>query len=111
MKIDLEFAELCVPLFLGGKNFSTKLTASTQTLITLIYCRDEKELWVTYNDKTAIIPTSNVVSMTPRNEADISKQSVPTLKREQGNRLNKFETNPLAKAQVSSPMDSDGHLG
>lgn len=65
MRINLEFAELHTPLFLGGRNFGLKLDKVRFGGLVIIYDQTEKELWVTHNDKTAIIPTSNVVSMTP----------------------------------------------
>jgi hypothetical protein len=98
MKIELEFAELHTPLFLGGKNFGLKLMATPQTKIELIYDRAEKELWVNFNGKTAVIPTSNVVSMTPKGLAEV----IPLDQ-------NQVQTAPTGKhkktqsAQVSSP--------
>ena len=70
MKIPLSFAELHVPLFLGGKNFGLKLDDKKFLGLDLMYDQAEKELWITHNEKTAIIPTSNVVSMTPRPDTD-----------------------------------------
>lgn len=68
MRINLTFAELHTPLFHGGRNFGLKLDNNKFSGITLIYDRTEKELWITHNNKTAIIPTSNVVSMTPEEQ-------------------------------------------
>jgi hypothetical protein len=62
--IYLEFAELHTPLFLNGKNFGMKLIPGKTSGLTLAYNRAEKELLVSWMDKTAIIPSSNVVSMT-----------------------------------------------
>jgi hypothetical protein len=61
-RIQLQFAELHTPLFLAGKNFGYKLSTKLAGL-QLAYDRDEKELLVTYNDKTAIVPWSNVSAM------------------------------------------------
>jgi hypothetical protein len=102
MKINLEFAELHTPLFLGGKNFGNKLNANSRTAITLIYDQTEKELWVAYAGKGAIIPTSNVVSMTP-GTPDNQTVSIGDRKQEQVGKTGKFNANPSAKAQVSSP--------
>lgn len=90
MSVKIEFAELQTPLFLGGKNHQVKLQHGSG--LALEYDREEKELLVTYNKKTAIIPSSNVASMT-----------IGTLQAEQ----------PVAaprpgrpiKAQASSPTD------
>ncbi len=65
MKIDLKFAELHNPLFLGGKNLGLKLDHKKHPSISLVYDRAEKELLVTWNGETGIIPASNVSSMTP----------------------------------------------
>ncbi len=65
MQIDLEFAELHGPLFLAGTNLQMKLDPHKRTGLKLVYDRAEKELLVTFNGKTAIIPSSNIVSMTP----------------------------------------------
>lgn len=69
MKIALSFAELHTPLFLGGRNFGLKLSKDKFSSLELSYDQTKKELWVTNEGKTAIIPTSNVVSMTPADEA------------------------------------------
>lgn len=94
MKIKLSFAELHTPLFLGGKNFGLKLISKNTTDPDLTYDQSEKELWVEHNKKIAIIPCSNVVSMTPF-APSIMPDSVPA---------------PIApakkvKAQASTPMD------
>lgn len=74
MKIVLSFAELHAPLFLAGKNFGMKLDGHKHHGIVLTYDREFKELWVTWKDTSgkshdAIIPLSNVASMTPFREA------------------------------------------
>ncbi len=64
-KIELRFAELHSPLFLAGTNLQMKLDPRNRTGLSLVYDRAEKELLVTYNDAMAIVPISNVSSMTP----------------------------------------------
>jgi hypothetical protein len=67
--IELKFAELHNPLFLGGKNHQLKLDPAKEAGLKLEYDRAEKELIVTYSDgKTTtvgIIPSSNVACMVP----------------------------------------------
>ncbi len=108
-RIKLEFAELCTPLFLGGRNFGLKLDNTNNKFpgLDLAYDQTEKELWITHNQKTAIIPTSNVVSMTPvtaEKKPDGSGGPVP------------LTPSGKIKAQVSSPTshvfsDGPGHSG
>jgi hypothetical protein len=76
MLIDIDFAELHTALFLNGTNLQMKLytegarkdnkgtTIHGRAGLTLRYDRAEKELLVTFNGVTAIIPSSNVASMT-----------------------------------------------
>jgi hypothetical protein len=63
MKHPVKFAELHSPLFLGGTNLQLKLDPTRRTGITMQYDRTEKELLVTWNNETAIVPVSNVASM------------------------------------------------
>lgn len=69
--IPIKFAELHNPLFLGGTNHQTKLDPTKRTGLTLSYNRAEKELIVQFNDSVAILPSSNVASMTVYNPSDI----------------------------------------
>jgi hypothetical protein len=59
----LRFAELLAPLFLSGTNLGLKLQPQQRTGLDLTYDRANRELLVTYNGRTAIIPMSNVNSM------------------------------------------------
>jgi hypothetical protein len=63
MKYPIKFAELHSPLFLGGTNLQLKLDPARRTGIQMVYDQIEKELLVTWNNETAIVPTSNVASM------------------------------------------------
>ncbi len=96
MKVELEFAELHSPLFLGGKNHQMKLVAGERTDLKLVYDRGEKELLVTWKDSNAIVPLSNVASMWPM-------KAVKAVKEEKPIDLT-AATKPL-KAQASSPTD------
>ncbi len=103
-KINLTYAELHTALFLSGTNLGLRLNVAPSTPghnrpgyragLTLIYDRDEKELLVTFNGETAIIPTTNVVSMVAGivEEKKIENPLVPQGK---------------VEAQASSPM---GHV-
>lgn len=66
MRIELNFAELHNPLFLNGTNLQMKLDPSKRQELFLIYDRVEKELLVYYKSALAIVPTTNVSSMTPK---------------------------------------------
>lgn len=62
--VEIGFAELHNALFLGGKNHGLKLDPHRYPTLKLVYDRAEKELIVSWNQETAIIPSSNVASMT-----------------------------------------------
>ena len=72
-KIDLTFVHLHNPLFLAGTNFGEKLDPSSSKGkgLKLTYDRAEKELVVEYKNQVALIPTSNIATMTVTNPADI----------------------------------------
>lgn len=134
MKIELEFAELHNPLFLGGRNLQMKLDPSRLSGLTLCYDRDEKELLVGWGNKLAIVPSSNVASMVPKDwrtddpiakEAPIKTDPVPAQvkpdpKKEAANLVRGMTANkqgvplkaiPNKSAQVGGPSDhvfSDG---
>lgn len=101
--IDLKEAKLHDALFLAGTNLQQKLEPSLRKGLVLQYNRKEKELLVTYKDETAILPTTNVASMTPRNPEDAF--TVPS-------RVRLAEPSPLIQqgivpkfsAQVDTPM-------
>lgn len=63
-QINIKFAELHSALFLAGKNFGLKLDPGKFSGIGLIYDRAEKELLVSWLTQTAIVPSSNIASMT-----------------------------------------------
>ncbi len=72
--ISLEFAELHTPLFLGGKNFGLKLNSKLPSDPLLVYCRRADKLYVVHCNKLAIIPSSNVVTMTPVDAASFIQE-------------------------------------
>lgn len=102
MKIDLDFAELHAPLFLAGTNLQMKLDPSKRRGLTLVYDRGEKELLVTWAGRQAIVPLSNVASMTPSDEVTI-KMVTPE-------QLIKASAKAKPAAQVSTPQ-SHVHAG
>jgi hypothetical protein len=70
MKIELSFAELHTALFLAGTNLGLKLNKTHTGLgqrqgLYLLYDRENKELLVYWNKSLAIVPSTNVASMTP----------------------------------------------
>lgn len=87
--IKLEFVELHGPLFLAGKNHGLKLF--NKPGVDLSYSREEKELYVTYNEKTAIVPSSNISSMTALTQEKVQEKAQPT--------------KGVTKAQASTPQD------
>jgi hypothetical protein len=66
MKIDLSFAELHNALFLGQANLQLKLDPKRRSGLVLQYDRDEKELLVYFGGELAIVPASNISSLTPK---------------------------------------------
>ncbi len=71
----VSYAQLHHPLFLGGKNHGEKLF--NRAGLELEYNRTEKELKVTYNNKTQYIPSTNVASYEPWVEEKVEKAAAP----------------------------------
>lgn len=97
MKLNLELADIHNPLFLNGTNWGLKLQPKMgKGELELVYDRAEKELLVKdmRSGKIAIIPTTNVASMTPTKASLQQKPETITSKVKK-----KFT------AQASSPMD------
>lgn len=105
MKIKLSFAELHTPMFYGSVNWGVKLfEKQAKGQLGLVYDRAEKELLIQFKDLPEhIIPTTNVVGMTPVSDSDAKlemekpKNEHPTIKRGRS-------------AQASTPM-SHVHAG
>jgi len=68
-KILVQFANLTKPLFLNRRNFGEKLNTTIDVM--LEYDMNRKELYVGYNGRVAVIPSSNIASFEPVNPADI----------------------------------------
>ena len=87
-KITLKSCELHTPLFLAGTNLQMKLPQNRAGM-TLEYDREHKELLVTYNGETAIVPSSNIASMV-----------AGAVKEQQPAKANPYQAR---EAQVSTP--------
>ncbi len=113
MTIEIEFAELHNPLFLAGTNLQLKLEPAKRTGLKLEYDRAEKELLVTYNGKTAIVPTTNVSSMTPATKPVViavpSQQAAANMSDPERDKIVAAQQaagkQPRVTAQVSGPHD------
>lgn len=99
MLIQLDFAELHNPLFLNGTNLQMKLDPKNKQGLSLTYDRTEKELIVTYNGKIAIVPASNVSSMTPTDPLVLGPLKVAA----PAPQLKPISTGKPVKAQVQDP--------
>jgi len=93
--IDLEFAELHAGLFIAGTNLEKKLDPNKRPGLKLAYDENKHHLYVTWKDKTMMVPSSNIVGIVegkiePKNENQHKPQTIP-----------KFS------AQVESPI---GHV-
>lgn len=63
--IPIELAELHNPLFLAGTNHKNKLVSNLTTQIQLRFNLTSKQLYVLFKGKIALIPESNIASLTP----------------------------------------------
>lgn len=70
-QIKIKYAKLHTSFFLAGTNFKDTLTADGKTGIELIYLREHKELIVSFKGQYALLPDSNVASMSIANPADL----------------------------------------
>lgn len=70
-RLDVDFAELHNPLFLAGTNLGLKLDMHKRQGVRLEFCRNSRFLLVHFNNKVAMIPESNISSMTPKNVEDV----------------------------------------
>lgn len=96
MVVEVGFAELHNPLFLGGKNLGVKLDCHRHSGLKMSYDKAEKELIVSWGGKTGFIPSANVAYYVPGKADDrkIEQVASPMV-------LN------VTGAQVESPM---GHV-
>jgi len=97
--IQLKFAEVKTPAFIGGKNHGLKLDPTRSGGLELSYSREEKELYATYNNETAIIPASDIARMI---------EGIPSLRVPQPS--HPMHLSVSHTAQVETPM-SHVHAG
>lgn len=100
-RIPIQFANLMKPLFLNRRNFGEKLENKID--LVLEYDTQRKELYVQYNGRVAIIPSSGLASIEPTNPEDVGYN---------GGKFQPVKTHGshptiagIASAQVSSPHD------
>lgn len=65
MIIPIKFAELHTMIFVGGRSLGPKLAPAMKSGLKLVYDRTEKELLVTIDGETAIVPVGNLACMIP----------------------------------------------
>lgn len=58
--IEVGFAELHKPVFVGGKNLTARLDTNQYKELKLFYDKKEKELVVTWNNVVGRIPSTNI---------------------------------------------------
>jgi hypothetical protein len=101
--IKVKFSELRAPLFLNGRNFGTKLDY-TKPQLSMLYNREEKELYVFYGDQMAMIPRESCASIVPVDMQDFGvKAPAPEVKKQQV--VKPQAATPPVKAQVGGPGD------
>lgn len=82
MKIDLDFAEFHIPIFLGGINWGQKLfKKQSKGVLKLTYDRAEKEVIIEHGKFVVIVPTaSNVAVMAPASAVEeVKKEPAPVI--------------------------------
>ncbi len=97
---EVGFAMLHTPLFLGGKNLSEKLDKFHRKELEMVYDKKEMELVVTWNKKTARIPSTNVAYYIPGEPVDRKVDQI----------THPMVAGALVNAQVETPM-SHVHAG
>jgi hypothetical protein len=117
--LNIKFAELAVPLFHAGINLSSKLETGKRG-VKLEYDVVRGFLYVTVNNKTALIPYSNIASMSLPDEQPVHAEATPKPIAKSASvplaspRAAAIPTTPAAKtaspAQVSDPV-RDGVFG
>lgn len=97
--IPVQYATLMKPLFLRGKNFGEKLSKTNDTA--LDYDMTRKELYVSYNGRVSVIPSTGVANFEPVNPGDVGYQG------EQHKPVKTHVSHPaiadIGQAQVSTP--------
>lgn len=92
MTINIRSVRLHSTIFVGGRNLSDKIAAKPDLI--LEYDRKEKELHVTFQGETAIVPSTNINSMVLQIEADTIR-SEPRVE---------IPFSTKTTAQIDSPM-------
>jgi hypothetical protein len=108
--IDLDFIELHSPLFFAGKNWGTKISATSNTGTTtglkLSYDKEEKEIHLVYGTKMTMIPREAAGNITPINPKDFGHDIKTDHTKPKTHKSHAMTAN-INKAQVSTPM---GHV-
>lgn len=91
MKTEIEWAELHAPLFLAGTNLGQKLDPHKRQGLRMEYDEDKRHLYVSYNEKTARIPETSILSMVEKTATVIELPPQPK------------PTKPAVDAQVETP--------
>lgn len=94
---EVGYAMLHTPLFLGGKNLSEKLDRHHRPELHMVYDKQEMELVVSWNKKTARIPSTNVAYYIPGEAEDRKIQAIH----------HPMVAGAAANAQVETPF---GHV-
>lgn len=92
-KVDVTFCKLHDDLFFGGKSFGKRLEPSHQSGLKMVYDKEEKELIVSWNGRTANIPSTNIVSYSIDKAEDRMLKQVATP-----------QVAGISSAQVHTPM-------
>lgn len=93
MRTSIIWAELHSPIFLAGTNLQPKLDPTKRVGLKLEYDEDRKQLYVSYNGKTARVPEPSILSMV---EGTIEERPLA---------VKPITTGKPVKAQVSGPHD------
>jgi len=98
-RVDVTFAKLHDDLFFGGKSFGKRLELTNNGGLRMLYDKEDKELIVSWNGKTAHIPSTNIVSYStdPSEDRKIVQMASP-------------QVLGIGSAQVETPM-SHVHSG
>ncbi len=102
MKVDIQFAHLHSGIFIAGTGLSEKLDVSMRQKGAMIegltYDREYKELLIKYKGVVAIVPSSNIACMTPKEEVKAAPATAPQAEKQKpGPKPGKVS------AQVSGP--------
>jgi hypothetical protein len=94
--LNVSFAKLHDDLFFGGKSFGKRLEPLNNGGLKMVYDTEEKELLVTWGDKTTHVPSTNIASY-----------SVGAVEDRKLVQMGSPMISGIGKAQVETPM---GHV-